>query len=154
MAEHRATIRWSRTGPDFLRGQYSREHTWHFDGGLTVPASPSPSVVPTPWSNPAHVDPEEAFVAAIASCHMLTFLWLASKAGFQVDAYEDEAIGSMAKNDRGAYWLDEVMLRPRITWTGSKAPAGEELEKLHHRAHEECFIANSIRTHVRVEHPR
>ena len=82
MPEHQAIIRWSRTGPDFLKGQYSREHSWTFDGGLTVPASPSPSVVPAPWSNAAHIDPEEAFVASIASCHMLVFVWLASREGF------------------------------------------------------------------------
>src|ERR1051326_4236054 len=101
MSEHKATIRWQRSGPDFLKGQYSREHTWAFDGGVTVAASPSPSVVLAPWSNPACVDPEEAFVAAIASCHMLTFLWLASKQGFQVDRYDDEAVGMMTKNDSG-----------------------------------------------------
>src|SRR6188768_1029219 len=104
MSEHRATIRWTRTGPDFARGQYGREHTWTFDGGLTVSASPSPSVVPAPWSNPAHVDPEEAFVASIASCHMLTFLWLASRDGFQADSYEDNAAGIMTKNERGVPW--------------------------------------------------
>ena len=82
MSEHKAIIRWSRTGPDFLKGQYSREHSWTFDGGLTVPASPSPSIVPAPWSNAAHIDPEEAFVASIASCHMLVFVWLASREGF------------------------------------------------------------------------
>src|SRR5437867_8668471 len=99
MSEHKATITWRRSGEaaDFLRGRYSREHTWKFDGGLTVPASPSPSVVPAPWSNAAHVDPEEALVASASSCHMLTFVWLAGKAGFQVDSYEDDSIGVMSK---------------------------------------------------------
>src|SRR6266516_6368141 len=101
MSEHKATISWKLTSPDVLKGRYSREHTWTFDGGVTVPASPSPSVVPAPYSNPAHVDPEEAFVAAISSCHMLTFLYLASKQGFQVDSYEDEAVGVTAKNEKG-----------------------------------------------------
>src|SRR5258707_3546704 len=101
MSEHRATIEWRRTRPDFLKGKYSREHTWTFDGGLTVPASPSPSNVPAPYSNPAHVDPEEAFVAAVSSCHMLTFLYLASKHAFQVDSYEDEAVGVMTQNAKG-----------------------------------------------------
>src|ERR1035438_6001518 len=101
MSEHKATIKWQRTSPDFLKGRYSREHTWTFDGGVTVPASPSPSVVPAPWSNPASVDPEEAYVAAISSCHMLTFLFLASRQGLQIDGYEDEAVGVMTKNEKG-----------------------------------------------------
>src|SRR5262249_34909190 len=108
MSEHRATVVWKRTGDDFLRGKYSREHTWSFDGGATVPASSSPSAVPVPWSNPAHIDPEEAFVASIASCHMLTFLWLASKARFQVDAYEDTAVGELAKTAAGTLWVSAV----------------------------------------------
>src|SRR4051794_20232738 len=105
MAEHKAIITWKRTGPDFTKGKYSREHTWTFDGGLVVPASPAPSVVPVPWSNPANVDPEEAFVASISSCHMLTFLYVASKAGFQVDSYADEAVGVMVKNEKGTPWV-------------------------------------------------
>src|SRR5881409_2889222 len=99
MAEHKATITWKRTSPDYMQGRYSREHTWSFEGGLTVPASSSPAVVPLPFSNPAHIDPEEAFVASISSCHMLTFLYLASKEGFQVDSYRDEAVGLMTKNE-------------------------------------------------------
>src|SRR6185369_2304863 len=99
MSEHKAIISWKRTSADFLAGKYAREHTWTFDGGATVPASPSPSVVPAPYSNAALVDPEEAFVAAISSCHMLTFLYLACRQGFQVDKYQDEAIGVMTKND-------------------------------------------------------
>src|SRR5438045_8640688 len=102
MSEHKATISWRCTSAEFLKGKYSREHTWTFDGGLTVPASPSPSVVPVPYSNPAHVDPEEAFVASISSCHMLTFLYVASKQGYQLDTYHDEAIGCMTKNESGA----------------------------------------------------
>src|SRR5258706_12913368 len=98
MSEHKATISWKRTSPDFLASKYSREHTWTFDGGATVPASSSPSVVPAPYSNAANVDPEEAFVASVSSCHMLTFLFLASRQGFQVDSYQDEAVGIMAKN--------------------------------------------------------
>lgn len=150
MSEHKATIRWARNGPDFLKGKYSREHTWTFDGGLTVPASPAPSVVPAPWSNTASVDPEEAFVAAISSCHMLTFLWVASKEGFVADSYEDAAVGVMTKNERGATWVSRVTLRPRIVWSGDKRPAPADMDRLHHRAHEECFIANSIKTEVVV----
>jgi organic hydroperoxide reductase OsmC/OhrA len=150
MSEHKATIRWKRTSPDFLRGKYSREHTWTFDGGLTVPASPSPSVVPAPYSNPAHVDPEEAYVASISSCHMLTFLYCASKAGFQLDSYEDAAIGVMSKNEKGAPWVSAVTLHPKISYSGDKLPTSADEEQLHHLAHEQCFIANSIKTAVTV----
>src|SRR5437762_11987699 len=104
-SEHRARIQWVYSRGDFLKGTYSREHTWTFDGGVTVPASPSPSVVPVPYSNPAYVDPEEAFIAAVSSCHMLTYLYLASKQGFQVDSYRDEAVGEMAKNEKGIPWV-------------------------------------------------
>ena len=150
---HTATIRWSRTGPDFAKGNYSREHTWSFDGGVTVPASPSPSVVPAPWSNPACVDPEEAFVASVASCHLLTLLWLASKEGFVADSYEDEAAGVMTKNERGVLWVSTITLRPRIVWSGEKMPSLADEARLHHAAHEQCFIANSVKTDIRVEPP-
>jgi len=153
MSEHKAIIRWARTGPDFVKGKYTREHSWTFDGGLTVPASSSPSVVPAPWSNATGVDPEEAFVASISSCHMLTFVWLASRAGFIADSYEDEAVGSMSKNERGVPWVSAVILRPRIVWGGEKTPAPADLDRLHHAAHEQCFIANSIKTAVTVEAP-
>ena len=153
VSEHKATIRWKRTGPDFLRGQYSREHTWSFDGGLTVPASPSPSNVPLPYSNPAHVDPEEAYVAAISSCHMLTYLFLAYRQGVQVESYEDEAIGVMTKNERGVLWLSTVTLYPRLAYSGERQPTPEEEERLHHQAHEQCFIANSIKTEVKIRRP-
>src|SRR6266704_6578752 len=116
MSEHKASISWKLTSPDFLKGKYSREHTWKFDGGMTVAASPSPSVVPVPYSNPAHVDPEEAFVASVSSCHMLTFLYCASREGFQVDRYEDEAIGVTNKNHSGATWVSEITLSPKITY--------------------------------------
>jgi organic hydroperoxide reductase OsmC/OhrA len=151
MSEHRATIRWERTSPDFLKGKYSREHTWSFDGGLTVPASPSPSVVPAPWSNPAHVDPEEAFVASVSSCHMLTFLFVAARQGFQVDRYDDDAVGVMTRNEKGVPWLSLVTLRPQIAYSGEKLPTPVDEERLHHLAHEQCFIANSIKTEVVVE---
>jgi organic hydroperoxide reductase OsmC/OhrA len=151
MSEHKATVTWKRTDPDFLRGRYSREHTWTFDGGATVPASPSPTVVPAPWSNSANVDPEEAFVAAISSCHMLTFLYEACRAGFQVDHYQDEAIGIMGKNDAHASWVSEVTLRPRISYSGDKLPSAADEEHLHHAAHQGCFIANSVKTRITVE---
>ena len=114
-------------------------------------ASPSPAVVPVPWSNPANVDPEEAFVAAVASCHMLTFLFLAAKAGYEIDAYRDEAVGVMTKNERVVPWVSLITLRPAISYGGDKRPAAAEEVELHHRAHEQCFIANSIKTEVRVE---
>jgi organic hydroperoxide reductase OsmC/OhrA len=151
MSEHKAIISWERTSADFLIGKYSREHTWTFDGGLTVPASPSPFVVPAPYSNPAHVDPEEAFVAAISSCHMLTFLCLACQEGFQVDSYEDEAVGLTTKNEIGAPWVSLVTLRPQVSYSGGKLPAPADEERLHHLAHEQCFIANSIKTEVVVK---
>lgn len=151
MAEHKAIIRWKRTSEEFLQGRYSREHTWTFDGGATVAASPSPTVVPAPWSNPAHVDPEEAYVASISSCHMLTFLFLASKAGFQVDSYEDESVGVMTKNEKGVPWVSLVTLNPRIAYGGARLPTSEDVARLHHLAHEQCFIANSIKTEVNIQ---
>jgi len=153
MANYIATIRWKNAGPDFLKGKFSREHTWSFDGGVTIPASPSPHVVPAPWSNPAGVDPEEAFVASVSSCHMLTLLWLAGRQGFQADSYEDTAVGVMAKNERGAMWVSQITLRPRIQWSGAKIPTAADLDSLHHHAHEQCFIANSVKTDIKVGAP-
>jgi organic hydroperoxide reductase OsmC/OhrA len=150
MAEHKAIISWQRNGPDFLKGKYSREHTWTFDGGLKLAASASPSVVPLPWSNPSNVDPEEAFVAAISSCHMLTYLYLASVQGFTVDSYCDEAIGFMIKDDKGVPWVSDVTLNPQIVYGGDKVPGPEDVARLHHLAHEQCFIANSVKTRVAV----
>jgi organic hydroperoxide reductase OsmC/OhrA len=150
MSEHKATITWQRTSPEFLKGKYSREHSWTFDGGLTVPASASPSVVPAPYSNPACVDPEEAFVTSISSCHMLTFLYLASQQGFQVDSYKDEAVGVMTKSEKGVPWISLVTLHPNIEYSGGKPPTPADEERLHHLAHEQCFIANSIKTEVKV----
>ncbi len=151
MSEHTAIIDWKRASPDFLSGKYSREHTWTFDGGLVVPASPSPAVVPAPWSNPAHIDPEEAFVASLSSCHMLTFVYLAQRQKFQVDSYRDEAVGIMTKNEKGAPWISKVTLRPQVVYSGDKLPTAEDEEHLHHLAHEQCFIANSVKTEVVVE---
>ncbi|HXI72198.1 MAG TPA: OsmC family protein [Verrucomicrobiae bacterium] len=150
MSEYKATIKWQRTSPDFLKGKYSREHTWTFDGGVTVPASSSPSVVPVPFSNPANVDPEEAFVAAISSCHMLTFVYLAAKQGFQMDSYEDEAVGVLTKNEKGVPWISRVTLHPKIIYSGAKQPSPADEKQLHHLAHEQCYIANSIKTEVAV----
>ena len=154
MSEHKAIIAWKRTSEEFLKGKYSREHTWTFDGGLSVPASPAPSVVPAPWSNPAHIDPEEAYVASLSSCHMLTFLWLASRQGFQIDSYHDEAAGLTTKNEKGVPWISAVTLRPRIAYSGPKIPTPADEERLHHQAHEQCYIANSVKTQVKVESAR
>jgi organic hydroperoxide reductase OsmC/OhrA len=150
MSEHKATIRWTQSQGDFLKGTYSREHTWIFDGGVTVPASSSPAAVRVPFSNPANVDPEEAFVASLSSCHMLTYLYVASRKGFEVSSYEDEAVGVMTKNERGVPWVSTVTLHPRITYAGSKTPTPEEVNQMHHAAHEGCFIANSVKTDVQV----
>jgi organic hydroperoxide reductase OsmC/OhrA len=154
MSNHVATVEWrsAATAADFLKGRYTREHTWEFDGGATLRASASPSVVPAPWSEPAGVDPEEAFVAAVSSCHMLTFLYLASKAGFVVERYRDHAVGTMSKSGGGTPWISRVTLTPEITYGGDRRPGAEEEERLHHGAHEGCFIAASIKTEVVVAH--
>jgi organic hydroperoxide reductase OsmC/OhrA len=152
MSEHRATIEWSLAVPpaDFLKGKYSREHAWTFDGGAIVMASGSPSIIPAPWANPAHVDPEEAFVAALSSCHMLTFVHVAFKAGLVVEHYRDEAVGVMTKNAQGKPWISRVTLSPKIRWGEPRMPSAEELDRLHHEAHAGCFIANSVMTEVVV----
>ncbi|MDE3100304.1 MAG: OsmC family protein [Verrucomicrobiota bacterium] len=151
MSEHKASIQWTCSGPDFPNGKYSREHTWTFDGGVTVSASPSPGIVPPPWSNPALVDPEEAFVAAVSSCHMLTFLYLACRQGFQVDGYRDEAVGEMTRNERGVPWISSITLSPQIAYSGGKLPTPADEARLHQMAHAQCFIANSIKTEVKVK---
>lgn len=151
IAEHTATIRWSRDGGEFLRGKYSRKHTWTFDGGITVAASASPQVVRAPYSSAEAVDPEEALVAAASSCHMLTFLHLASKQGFEVESYEDDASGVMTKSEKDVPWLSAITLRPRIVYGGEKRPSADEIARLHHLAHEECYIANTIKSEVKVE---
>jgi organic hydroperoxide reductase OsmC/OhrA len=152
MSTYTAIIRWKRTGEgDFGKGQYSRAHQWAFDGGAVVPASPSPHIVPAPWNDPAGVDPEEAFVASLSSCHMLFFVDFARRAGFVVDSYVDEAEGVLEKRADGKMWMSRVMLHPRVEFSGEKRPSESELADLHHRAHEECFIANSVRAEVIVE---
>lgn len=152
MSEHRATIEWAggASAGDFLKLRFSREHRWTFDGGVSVAASASPSVVPAPWSSPAGVDPEEAFVASISSCHMLTFLFVAAKAGFAVASYRDEAVGVMTRTPAGVAWVSRVTLTPKISYAGDKQPTAEELAKLHHAAHDGCFIANSVKTEIVV----
>jgi organic hydroperoxide reductase OsmC/OhrA len=148
--EYNATVRWMRDGAAFTDQKYSRGHVWRFDGGVEVPASSAPSSVPLPYSRADAVDPEEAFVASLSSCHMLFFLFLAAKAGFVVDSYEDDALGVMTKNERGKLFVSKVTLDPRIAFSGDKRPSPEEIAELHHRSHEECFIANSVRSEVVV----
>ena len=151
MSTYTATIRWYRAGDgDFTKGQYSRAHQWSFDGGLTVPASPSPHVVPAPWNDPNGVDPEEAFVASLSSCHMLFFVDFARRAGLIVDGYVDEAVGVLDKRADGRIAMTRVTLRPRITWSGG-APDVGVIAELHQKAHEACFIANSVTTEVTIE---
>ncbi len=151
MSSYTATIRWRRTGDgDFTKGQYSRAHQWAFDGGAVIPASPSPHIVPAPWNDPGGVDPEEAFVASLSSCHMLFFLEFARRGGFTIDSYVDEAEGVLEKNAEGKMAMTKVTLRPRVSWSG-EAPSAEQLADLHHRAHEACFIANSVTTEVTVQ---
>ncbi|GAA0716611.1 OsmC family protein [Dokdonella soli] len=151
MSTHTATVRWQRGEADFAKGHYSRRHEWRFDGGTVVAASPSPHVVPAPWSDPAGVDPEEAFVAAISSCHMLWFLSIAAERGVIVDRYEDEAVGTMGRIAPQRQAITEVVLRPRITFAEGHAPSAQALEALHEAAHERCFIANSVKSAIRVE---
>ncbi len=151
MAQHSAEILWQRGDQPFLDNRYSRAHRWRFDGGLEVPASSSPQVVPLPWSDAGAVDPEEAFVASLSSCHMLWFLGLAAQQGLLVDRYQDRAQGVMSKNAEGHLAMTEVVLRPRVDFAGERQPTSEQLDELHHRAHQACFIANSVKTQVRCE---
>jgi organic hydroperoxide reductase OsmC/OhrA len=146
-----ATVAWSRGNQPFTDGKYSRGHQWRFDGGIEVPGSSSPHVVRPPMSNEAAVDPEEAFIASLSSCHMLFFLDFARRAGFVVDSYVDEAEGVLDKDDQGRMAMTRVTLRPRISFSGGNRPAPADLDALHHKSHEACYIANSVRTEVRIE---
>jgi len=145
MSEHKATIRWTRDGKDFTYKAYSRDHAWSVNSN-DVPASATPAYL----GNPNRVDPEAAFVAALSSCHMLTFLALASNKGFVVDRYEDSAVGHLEKNAAGKMAVTRVELHPRILFGGTKTPAQADLDWLHDKAHKECFIANSVTTDVKV----
>ena len=152
MSEHTATVHWQRLNTEFFIDQkYSRAHQWRFDGGACIEASPSPHVVPLPFSVEENVDPEEAFVASLSSCHMLFFLQLAAKRKFVVDEYRDHAIGFMAKNEDGKLSMSQVRLRPYVTFSGDKQPTFAQLEAMHHRAHDSCFLANSVKTTIVTE---
>ncbi|MEQ1825134.1 MAG: OsmC family protein [Pirellula sp.] len=143
-------IQWRRGDAVFTDNKYSRCHVWEFDGGAQVRASSSPHIVPLPMSDPHAVDPEEAFVASLSSCHMLCFLSIAAKQNFIVDDYRDDAIGQMGRNSDGKLVMTLVELRPAIRWSSSRVPTDAEIRDMHHQAHEECFIANSVKTEVRV----
>ena len=153
MSDYYATVTWTRGGENFVGNKYSRAHTWTFDGGATIPASPSPHIVPVPMSVEENVDPEEAFVASLSSCHMLFFLSGAAKRGFTIDKYVDEAVGTLAKNEAGKMAMVKVVLKPAIKFSGDKLPTSEQQEKMHHEAHERCFIANSVKTKVEIKPP-
>jgi organic hydroperoxide reductase OsmC/OhrA len=145
MSEHKVTLRWERGGAEFVYQKYPRD-SWSFDGGHTMTATAAPAYL----GNPANVDPEEAFVASLSGCHMLTFLAIACKQKFVLDEYTDQAVGHMEKNTEGRLAITRVELHPKITWSGEKKPTAEELDKMHHGAHEQCFIANSVKTEVTV----
>jgi len=151
MSTYTVSVAWQRGDARFTDNRYSRRHTWTFDGGFVVPASSSPHVVRAPYSDVNAVDPEEAFVAALSSCHLLWFLSLAAGRGFCVDSYVDDAEGVMAKNAAGKLAMTRVTLRPHVAFSGERKPSAEEFEALHHEAHSECFIANSVTTEVVCE---
>lgn len=152
MADYNATVHWQRlAGEPFSDNRYHRRHDWRFDGGAVVPGSSAPSSVPLPFSDPAAVDPEEAFVASLASCHLLWFLHLAGKAGWVVDDYRDDAVGTMARDDRGRVAVTRVVLRPRVRFGGGRVPSAEQHAALHEEAHAQCYIANSVRSEVCCE---
>jgi organic hydroperoxide reductase OsmC/OhrA len=151
MKQFEATITWQRGTQPFADNRYSRAHQWEFDGGLRVPASSSPLSVPLPMSDAAAVDPEEALVAALSSCHMLFFLSIAAKRGFIVDDYRDHAVGTMQKDDDGKMAMTRIALRPAIAFTGERMPGADDLAAIHHSAHEQCYIANSIKAEVVIE---
>ncbi|MCC6512032.1 MAG: OsmC family protein [Pirellulaceae bacterium] len=151
MGTYAATITWQRNDAVFTDKRYSRAHIWQFDGGCTVPASSSPHIVPLPLSDASAVDPEEAFVASLSSCHMLCFLSIAANRGFVVNSYRDEALGVMEKCVDGKLSITLVTLRPCVTFSGDRIPSPQDIHDMHHEAHAECFIANSVRTDVRCE---
>jgi organic hydroperoxide reductase OsmC/OhrA len=148
--EYKATVLWRRGDAKFTDNRYSRGHVWKFDG-IEIPGSSAPSSVRLPYSVAEAVDPEEALVAAVSSCHMLFFLAFAAQGGFTVDRYEDAAVGVMTENERGKLFVSRVTLRPAVTFTGDRRPGEDDVAALHHRSHEECFIANSVKSEVVVE---
>ncbi len=151
MTQFEATIAWVRGEQTFADNRYSRAHEWRFDGGLTVPGSSSPHSVPQPMSDPAAVDPEEALVAAVSSCHMLFFLSIAAQRGFVVDSYLDTASGVMENNGEGKMAMTRITLSPTTRFSGERTPTPAELDAIHHAAHDKCYIANSIRADIIIK---
>jgi organic hydroperoxide reductase OsmC/OhrA len=151
MGHYTAEVLWLRAEQHFLDNRYGRAHLIRFDGGLEVPGSSSPQVVPPPLSDAAAMDPEEAFVASLSSCHMLWFLSIAARRKFRVDRYFDAAIGVMEKNPAGKMAMTVVTLRPEVQFSGDRLPTPVQVDQMHHDAHEQCFIANSVKTEVRCE---
>jgi organic hydroperoxide reductase OsmC/OhrA len=153
MNSYTATIIWKRGQQAFTDGKYSREHLVSFDGGASIAGSSSPHVVRVPLSREDAADPEEMLVASLSACHMLFFLDFARRAGFTIDSYEDAAEGVMGKDERGRVAMTNVRLKPNIVWSGEKRPSAAEIDDLHHKSHEACFIANSFRGEVEVAAP-
>lgn len=152
MSEYFAKVNWLRASDEnYIDNKYSRGHEWSFDGGATVAASSSPHVVPLPYSVAANVDPEEAFVASLSSCHMLFFLSIAAKRKYVVDSYVDNAVGLMAEDDSGKISMTRVTLKPKVLFSGDRQPSMSQLEKMHHQSHEQCFIANSVKAEIVTE---
>ena len=151
MSRHTARVTWARGDARFTDNRYSRRHRLRFDGGVDVPGSSSPHSVPLPFSSEDAVDPEEAFVASISSCHMLWFLSIAAKRGYVVDAYDDDAEGFLEKDAEGRMSVTRVTLRPRIVFGGDRPPTAEDLTAMHDDAHHACYIANSVKTAIRCE---
>ena len=152
MSEYFAKISWSKARDEsYIDNKYSRGHEWVFDGGLTVQASSSPQIVPLPYSVEENIDPEEAFIASLSSCHMLFFLSVAAKRRYMVDSYVDNAKGIMEKGEDGKVAMTKVTLRPHVQFSGEKRPTIEQLEKMHHQSHAQCFIANSVKTEIMTE---
>ncbi len=152
MSQYFAKVNWSRSNDEnYIDNKYSRGHEWNFDGGATVQASSSPHIVPLPYSVEENVDPEEAFIASLSSCHMLFFLSVAAKRRYVVDSYVDNAVGIMGKDEGGKVAMTKVTLRPHVQFSGEKKPTIEQLEKMHHQSHEQCFIANSVKTEIITE---
>ena len=148
MAHYTAEIMWERGTQDFLGNRYSRRHALRFDGGAELAGSSSPHVVPLPMSDASAVDPEEMFVASLSSCHMLWFLSIAARNKFCVDRYVDAATGEMAKNENGKLVMSVVTLKPDVTFNGERMPTRAQLDAMHHEAHEECYLANSVKSEV------
>jgi len=151
MSEYSADILWQRgAGEAFVDSRYSRAHEWRFDGGVVVPASSAVASVPLPYSKSENVDPEEALIAAASSCHMLSFLYVAARSRFIVDAYEDHALGTMTADERGRKSITRIVLNPRVLFSGPRSPDAAGVERMHHEAHEQCYIANSLRSDIAV----